>query len=165
MNRSTRQQSGFSLIEVMVALGVLSFGLLGIMLMQAQAMQQGSRGKHQSAALSIARDVYEQIPRMPFSDPNLAVNNAWLNPPWINNPPFNAGEIPVQLTDGTGIVQTEQIYRVWYRITPDVLGNADLRNIELQVLWTPENNPALTPLTRTNESFVAFSGMFVENDK
>ena len=50
-----------SLIEVTVALMVLSFGLLTVALMQIHAMRGTSQGRHLTAASMIAREQIEQV--------------------------------------------------------------------------------------------------------
>lgn len=52
-------QSGFSLIEVLVAVVVLSFGLLGMVGVQAFAMQANRDSRQQAQAASLARELSE----------------------------------------------------------------------------------------------------------
>jgi prepilin-type N-terminal cleavage/methylation domain-containing protein len=59
---------GFTLLEVMITLGVLAAGLLAMLTLQVRALGEGSRGRHTTAAAMIARDQVELIQRMPFSD-------------------------------------------------------------------------------------------------
>ena len=54
-----RGASGFSLIEVLVALVVLSFGLSGIVGLQATALQNNREARLQSVAANLARDLAE----------------------------------------------------------------------------------------------------------
>ena len=56
-----RNTKGFTLIEVMVALVILEFGLLGLAAMQAQALRATSMGGNVAIANTIARDVAERI--------------------------------------------------------------------------------------------------------
>ncbi|VTU33744.1 type IV pilus modification protein PilV [Variovorax sp. PBS-H4] len=53
--------SGFSLIEVLVALLVLSFGLLGMVGLQATAMQNNREARLQSVAVDLARELAEMM--------------------------------------------------------------------------------------------------------
>jgi prepilin-type N-terminal cleavage/methylation domain-containing protein len=158
-----RERSGFSLLEVMIALAILAFGLLTMLAMQVGSMKQGSKSTHSTAAGAIARDQYERIPRMPFSAPEMQPTAAWQNPPWINVAGFAPGEIPVQVTKADASVHTEHVYRVWYRILPDPGGDPDLRTVDLEVTWSEANEKAQKP-TRTGLPTVAFSGVIVDND-
>ena len=54
-------QSGFSLIEVLVSIVVLSFGLLGMVGMQAAALQANREARLQSSAVVLARELAEMV--------------------------------------------------------------------------------------------------------
>ena len=56
-----RQQQGFTLIEVLVAIIVFSFGLLGMVGMQAFALQSNREARLQSEATSLARELAEMM--------------------------------------------------------------------------------------------------------
>jgi type IV pilus assembly protein PilV len=56
-----RKVSGFSLIEVLVSIVVLSFGLLGMVGMQAAALQSNREARSQSSAVFMARELAEMI--------------------------------------------------------------------------------------------------------
>jgi prepilin-type N-terminal cleavage/methylation domain-containing protein len=169
--RVSASRRGFSLIEVMVAMVVLAFGLLGMLMMQAQALDHSSRGREGSSALSIARNVFEQIPRVPFS--TLPANNTWVSPAWIQNAGLNAGDASLadgvygeRVTDGSGNDHFQQMYRAWYRISPDPSAAADprVRGVEVEVIWSDDGSVAVTPATRTNEKFIVLSGLIADND-
>ena len=52
---------GFTLIEVLVAFFVLSFGLLGAVALQAKAKQSSYDSLQRTAALSLAQDIIQRI--------------------------------------------------------------------------------------------------------
>ena len=54
-------QLGFSLIEVLVAIIVLSIGMLGAVGMQSAALQSNKESKNQSAAVTFARELGERM--------------------------------------------------------------------------------------------------------
>jgi len=56
-----RRSSGFSLIEVLVAIVVLSFGLLGMVGLQATALQNNREARMQSIAVNLARELAEMM--------------------------------------------------------------------------------------------------------
>lgn len=55
------KSSGFSLIEVLVSVVVLSFGLLGMAGMQAASLQSNREARLQSSAVVLARELAEMI--------------------------------------------------------------------------------------------------------
>lgn len=56
-----RKQQGFTLIEALVALAVLSFGLLGVAAMQLKALQSAHAGYQRSVASLAAQDAQERL--------------------------------------------------------------------------------------------------------
>jgi type IV pilus assembly protein PilV len=60
-SRKAKAAHGFSLIEVLVSIVVLSFGLLGMVGMQAASMQANRDARLQSAAAVLARELAEMI--------------------------------------------------------------------------------------------------------
>jgi len=160
-----REKSGFTVIEVMVALAVLAVGMLALLLMQAQTVRDGSRGKHSTTAAMIARDQLELIQRMPYSDADLSPI-VWTTPPWLANganPALNPGEVPTRVRNAGGTV-TEQVYTVFYRVLVDPGGNADLRSVDLEVAWNEAGISNNRP-TRTGLPTVALSTLVVNNDR
>lgn len=63
MERAARAriEGGFSLLEALVAVLVLSFGLLGAAAMQLQAMQSAHASYQRSIAILAARDAVERL--------------------------------------------------------------------------------------------------------
>ena len=165
-----RPDSGFSLIEIMVAMAVLGFGLLGMLMLQAQAIDSSSQGREGSAGLAVARNLFEQMPRVPFS--TLPADNTWKAPAWVQNPGLNpadpllaAGVYGERTTDGSGTDHFQQLYRAWYRVNtdPNVPPDARVRQVEVEVIWAEDNDVTVTPATRTDERFVRLSGLLIDN--
>lgn len=61
IRRLRTRQSGFSLLEVLIAFIILSFGLLGAVGMQAAAMQSNKETRNQSVAASLARELADKM--------------------------------------------------------------------------------------------------------
>ena len=167
-HRTTRR-SGFTLLELMITLGVVSVGLLAMVMMQIQAMRDGSRGRHRTGAAMIARDQIERIQNMPFSDTGLDVMSPlnWATPPWLDNSSdatLAPGELPVTVSQPGGDVR-ELVYTVWYLVGPDdpASPNPDLRRVDLEVVWIEEGINNNQP-TRTGQPSVAVSTVLVNND-
>ena len=60
-NEFSYSESGFSLIEVLISIIILSFGLLGMVGLQAAALQANREAKAQSTASSLARELAEMM--------------------------------------------------------------------------------------------------------
>jgi len=159
--RPARRRAGFSLLEVMIALVILAFGLLALAMMQAQALKEGSKSRHHTRAAMIARDQIEQIQRAPFSQVN---NVAWgAAPAWMAAAGLTVGPVNMQVTSPDGVF-TEQTYTVAWQVTP-VAGQPQLRNVDVEVTWTENDGFDGTRPTRTGLPTVAVSSIIVDNDR
>jgi len=138
--RDRRRSSGLSLVEVMVALSILAFGMLGVAAMQIQAMGGGARGRHVSTAAMIARDQIENIQRVPFSQ--IQLKNWGAAEAWMAGVGLSRGDVDVLVAQEGGSVATEQSYSVDWRISQVSPPNPDLRNVELAVTWQEPDQSA-----------------------
>ena len=59
--RASRAAGGFTLIEVMIVIVILTFGLLSLAAMQIQAMRGSERGRHATNAAAIAENKMELL--------------------------------------------------------------------------------------------------------
>lgn len=171
IRRHDPARAGFSLIEIMIAMVVLGFGLLGMLMMQAKAMDSSTQGREGSSALAVVRNAFEQVPRVPFS--TLPADDVWKTPAWIQNPgllpadpALPNGVVGERVTDGAGNDSFHQLYRVWYRVgaDPSPTPDARVRSVEVEVIWDDDNDIVVTPDTRTNERFIRLSGLIFDND-
>lgn len=63
-----RGEGGFTLIEVMVAIAILSFGILAVATMQTSAMRANYRGYRLTETTTLAQDRIEYLVTQPFAD-------------------------------------------------------------------------------------------------
>ena len=124
MMRRKHQRSGFTLVEIMIALSLLAIGLLSLAAMQLTAMQYGSRGRHLTKAAAVAEDKMELLMRKTWDDLD---PTAWTAPETVN-----------ELIQGPAD-QTEQAYSVSWKITDVDAGRT--RNIDVRVQWNERNRP------------------------
>jgi type IV pilus assembly protein PilV len=61
VKRQTLAPNGFSLLEVLISIIILSFGLLGMVGLQAAALQANRDARLQSAAVNLARELAEMM--------------------------------------------------------------------------------------------------------
>ena len=75
---SLSRAAGFSLVEVLVSIVVLSFGLLGMVGMQAAALQSNREARVQSSAVVMARELAETIRGNKAEGIKSSANNPYL---------------------------------------------------------------------------------------
>jgi prepilin-type N-terminal cleavage/methylation domain-containing protein len=69
--RKPRSQRGFTLIETMVAILVLTVGLVGTAALMSQSVNMGAHARFVSTAALLASEKMEDLDRFPSTDPNL----------------------------------------------------------------------------------------------
>lgn len=126
---------GFTLIEVMVAMGIVGFGLLTLAAMQLHALKQSTSGRHSGDASAVARTHLEQAHRLPWGDLDEAIDT-WVAPTWSGS-----ASVAITLVDiPGGQTAIEQVYDVDWRVS-DVGTSGCLRDIEVRVRWTEPSRP------------------------
>lgn len=132
--RHGRRAEGFTLIEVMVSLGILAFGLLGVAAMQLYSLRQGQVGKHTSQAATVAHDRLERLNRMNFTALNPA--GTWQN----------VGTVTETIVAASGN-RDEAVYTVEERITNVVVNFT--KNVDVRVTWSEAEDPNKTVVIST----------------
>jgi type IV pilus assembly protein PilV len=67
-----KTQEGFTLIEVLISMLVLAFGLLAVASMQVVAIQVNSSGDRLTQGATLVQDKIEELLGLPFNNPSLA---------------------------------------------------------------------------------------------
>ena len=68
-----RQQHGFTLVETMVAIAVLTIGLVGAAALMTQMLSNSGRSRYMSIAAMLASEKLEDLNRFPTNDPAIVV--------------------------------------------------------------------------------------------
>jgi len=117
-------EKGFTLLEVIVAISILTFGLLAVASMQMTAIRGNYNASNITEATTVAQDRLEDLMGLLYSDPLMAPGNDLSDP----NPPSPSG----------------------YTITYDVLDNNPITNtrlITMTVQWQDKGVQKQTVLT------------------
>jgi type IV pilus assembly protein PilV len=141
----SRSQRGFTLIEVMIAMVVLSFGLLAIAAMQDMALGRNVDANEMSIVTNIAADMLERIR---FNRPNVAAysgidtSNAGTRPP--NAQAMAQGDYD----QWTARLAASRLNGARGFVTVAALGPAVLNQsqITVQVTWTGGNRSGTATL-------------------
>ena len=120
---SDSSSSGFTLLEITIALAILAFGLLSVAAMQIQAMRGSRSGRHTTQAVALAESQMEQLHRLRWTSLAPA---SWASIPWDNEVDSPYDEI-------------EQSYSVQWRANNDVAGVT--RTLDVTVIWNEPNRP------------------------
>jgi type IV pilus assembly protein PilV len=132
--RHGRRDDAFTLLEVVISLGILAFGLLGVAAMQLYSLRQGQVGKHTSQAATIAQDRLERLNRMSFGALNPA--GSWQN----------VGTVTETIVAASGN-RDEAVYTVEERISNVVVNFT--KNIDVRVTWSDAEDPNKTVVIST----------------
>jgi type IV pilus assembly protein PilV len=68
--RKADKQSGFTLIERMVAILILTIGLVGTAALMSSSVNMGAHARYQSTAALLASEKMEDLSRFPSGDPS-----------------------------------------------------------------------------------------------
>ena len=118
-----RRSKGLTLVEMMVAMIVLSIGLLGVAGLQARAITEGSGGRHLSEASGMARSRIEELGRLAWDATDLEDSGG----AWVVDP------TPIGGLDGVAYTVSDRID--WDDVDPAVV---QLKAIEVRVTWNDE---------------------------
>ncbi len=142
--KNTRTEAGFTLVEVIIALGLLAFTLLGMFQMQLYAMRGNTLSQGSTAALHLAQDRLETLLTEPF-------DGAQLTDVVPGNPLDSTTNV-----DGSQVVPDPRPDNLPYTVITNVqdnigpTGTVETKTVQVNVLWGPGNirRCAVTSLLR-----------------
>ena len=73
LRHNAKSRKGFSLLEVVVSIGVLAIGLTSMVFLVTQSIRGTDRSKYMSLAATLASEKLEDLNRWPTADPHIAV--------------------------------------------------------------------------------------------
>ncbi|WP_457551910.1 type IV pilus modification PilV family protein [Desulfobacula sp.] len=136
---------GFTFIEVMIAISVLSIGILAISIMQIKTIKDNSTAFSRSYANDISRTFLEELKRLPFDDPNLTAGsdlNAGMAVGAGSPTPLNADHF-----DPSTLLTIVNMYQV---VGNDIIDNTGTR---FQLFWNVDKADNITVGAQTYTPF------------
>lgn len=74
-HKKARRQRGFTLIETLTAIIILTVGLVGLAALMGKMISSGANSRYMSQAAMLASEKLENLERYPPNDPNVAVTS------------------------------------------------------------------------------------------
>jgi len=128
-----RAQGGLTLLEVMIALVILSIGLLALSGMQITSINANGSGFKSTTAVSLADQRMQQLKNLSFSDPSLTAGAH--------------AETPLKVSVGTSDGVHGVVYNRSYTVT-DSSPIAGVKLIAYTVTWTDGGTHSVSLMTR-----------------
>jgi len=69
--KRVKKEEGYTLVEVLIALGILGFGLMAVATMQVTAIKTNSRASDMSQGVTLAQAKVEELMNLPYSSLSL----------------------------------------------------------------------------------------------
>jgi len=124
----SKRSQGLTLLELLVAMTILSIGLLGLLAVQTQALQGSRHGRHVSEAARVGEQQMEFLQRQPWAAIPVS---AWSAPRVVTGP-----------SNGLGPAQGQQYTVIWrVQAGPDPA----LRMLDVQINWRTPDTPVNSP--------------------
>jgi prepilin-type N-terminal cleavage/methylation domain-containing protein len=79
-NRPKGREAGFTLLEIIVAISILTFGILAVASMQSAAIRGNQLGYSLTEGSTLAQDRLEFLLTKPYNDPLLDIGNDKADP-------------------------------------------------------------------------------------
>lgn len=135
------KSAGFSLLEVLVAIVVLSFGVLGVVGLQAAALQANKEARYQSTAVRLGRELADMMRgNKDVAKLTSAASNFYLVPFPGFSGALGAGNWPPAPEDCSVITCTSPATLAQFQIR-DWLSRADIELPHVQVVVCFDTTP------------------------
>ncbi len=141
------KQKGTSLIELMIAMLVLTVGLVGTVAVITTSIRSNTRSRHDSTSASLAEMVADQISAIPLAagTTSITVNDCGGNAWTVNTSGTSAGAGATLTSSNTiDFTQTYSAVTAGYKMQYVVCGTASAVNVSYDVRWNIKTLPSTT---------------------
>ena len=114
--KRTQSEAGFTLLEVVVAIAILTFGMLAVASMQSSAIQGNYTARIHTEAATWAQDRMEKLLALPYSD-SLLTDTGTLDPEQYVADPFSPSPAG---------------YTIEYLVDDDTIPNAKVIRVKIE---------------------------------
>lgn len=108
-----RRRRGFTLVEVMISMGILAVAILGALQMQVMASKQNGLGRRTTQAAALLRDFQETAQALPWGDPRLMPGAAQCRPlaavVFLDEDRLRNAPAPAETLDYTAMVDSDPL--------------------------------------------------------
>ena len=135
--QARRGEAGFNLVEVMLAMALLGSVLLSIFGMFAYGTRQTDRARSHTLALSVARDIVEEMTGWPYGQTWAALNmDGTVSDAMVDSRNVGLAQkwqplIDQELNDGWAEIRVESVAPT----TPPALEDAEALRLTVTVFW------------------------------
>ncbi|MBI4837934.1 MAG: prepilin-type N-terminal cleavage/methylation domain-containing protein [Nitrospirae bacterium] len=131
------RNKGLTLIEVLIALTILSIGLLGVALMQVTSISGGMFGREMAVSTTLGQDILEKLRTLEYT--SLNTDNALLSGSHPDSTDVSdglaVGADSANITDERGQTTGPLIYTRTWTVT-DNTPAANMKTITVTISWT-----------------------------
>ena len=143
MTISLSNQKGFSLIEALIAMLILSVGLLAVAMLQVSAMKANTNALSRTDGVSVAQSVLDTLRTLPMSDARLSDGDdtddlyTGMATSGTNFTPDNADHSGSELYGSDSITgPTGQTYTIFWNVADN--DDTNSKTVRLFVYWTDQ---------------------------
>ncbi|HET8825168.1 MAG TPA: prepilin-type N-terminal cleavage/methylation domain-containing protein [Terriglobales bacterium] len=109
LSSANRRSAGFTLIEVLISMAVLTVGLIGMAAMVCSTMVFGANAKYMNMANVLASEKLDNLNKWPSTDPNVAAGGALAGPSTCAAGDTYCDQVTVSETSGADYITQTQI--------------------------------------------------------
>lgn len=137
MSKLFRDQSGYSLVEVMVAIMLLAIAIIPMVGMFDAGLRAAVLGGNYDRARALAHEELEEIRALPYSNPDAAINSVVeIYPPGTRT---CTDAVPATFTSPSGSCQVETAYARLNNSAGSIVDDATARTmmrVKVTVTWS-----------------------------